>query len=213
MVSPSQDGLRHWIFGYGSIVNEASRLKTLAAQAEEVPAPAALVELASDAGYVRVWNFRAPSGFTATGMQASDTPTEICGVLFESAGALGRFDAREVGYDRIELHATHLHILDGHDTPAATALRAAVAGAKNHKFWTYVPRETAAASEEYPICQTYVDACLVGCLERGGVELATRWVRTTGGWSSYVCAAGIEPATLDTLHLLMAHLPPSADSG
>ena len=48
-----------------------------------------------------------------------------------------------------------------------------------------VPRETSPASDEHPICQTYVDTCLLGCLERGGVSLAERWASTTGGWSVY----------------------------
>ena len=74
---------RNWIFGYGSIISEASRRATLA---EEDPPPAALVELLPEAGYVREWNFRAPSGFTAVGLRASDTPTPVCGVLFEAAG-------------------------------------------------------------------------------------------------------------------------------
>ena len=65
------------------------------------PAPAALVELSAAAGYVREWNFKAPSGFTAVGLRPSDAPLPVCGVLFEACGALGRFDAREAGYDRV----------------------------------------------------------------------------------------------------------------
>ena len=48
------------------------------------PAPAALVELSAAAGYVREWNFKAPSGFTAVGLRPSDAPLPVCGVLFEA---------------------------------------------------------------------------------------------------------------------------------
>ena len=34
-------------------------------------------------------------------------------MLFEACGALGRFDAREAGYDRVELRADQLEVLGG----------------------------------------------------------------------------------------------------
>ena len=125
---------RDWLFGYGSIMSEASRLSTLAAHSQAEPPPAAVVELSAEAGYVREWNFKAPSGFTAVGMRRSDAPAPVCGVLFEAAGSLSRFDAREVGYDRVELLPAQLSVLSGEDTPAAAALRS---GAAHHRFWTY----------------------------------------------------------------------------
>ena len=143
----------HWIFGYGSIMSEASRLSTLTRSESEQPAPAALVELSAEAGFVREWNFRAPSGFTAVGMRYAaagvDVATEVSGILFEAgtSGALNRFDAREKGYDRVALKPEHVRLLDaGH--PAAAALGEARAGDPRHWFWTYVPCETAAATDE-----------------------------------------------------------------
>ena len=62
-------------------------------------------------------------------------------------------------------------MLSGESAPAAVALRSrdiSLHGRSRHRFWTYVPRDTSAASDEHPICQTYVDTCLLGCLERGG---------------------------------------------
>ena len=176
---------RHWLFGYGSIVNETSRRSTvLAVNSQEEPSPAAWVELAASAGYVREWNFQAPSGFTAVGMRRDDHATIIGGVLFEANDSLSRFDARESGYERVELDPSLLSVIDGH--AAATA---ALASPASHRFWTYVPLETHAASEEHPICQTYVDVCVLGCLERGGAEggraLAQRWISTTFGWSQF----------------------------
>ena len=187
----SQWSEHHWLFGYGSIVNEESRLRTLAAHTQDQPPPAAWVELSAAAGFVREWNFRAPSGFTAVGLRrAPDEATEISGVLFEAGvgEALRRFDERETGYERVELDPSLVTVLNKHE--AATAALGQHDGAARHRFWTYVPMETNAASEEHPICQTYVDVCLLGCLERGGSategrQLAVRWVLTTGGWSRY----------------------------
>ena len=185
------DSEHHWLFGYGSIVNEASRLSTLAAHSQEQPPPAAWVELSAEAGYVREWNFRAPSGFTAVGIRHdAGGATEISGVIFEAGigDALKRFDEREMGYKRVELDPSQLKLLHAHEAAGAALQQ----GAPRHRFWTYVPIETNGASEEHPICQTYVDVCLLGCLERGegiaegeGRRLAERWVLTTGAWSRY----------------------------
>ena len=86
---------------------------------------------------MREWNFKAPSGFTAVGLRPSDAPLPVCGVLFEACGALGRFDAREAGYDRVELRADQLEVLGGESAPAALALRSR--DISRHRFWTYVP--------------------------------------------------------------------------
>ena len=152
----------HWIFGYGSIILESSRRSTLAAHSQAEPAPAALVELRDSAGYVREWNFKAPSGFTAVGLRRSDAPLPVCGVLFEAAGALALFDAREAGYDRVALPPEQLEVLAGESAPAAVALRsepprdASRHSRSRHRFWTYVPRDTSPASDEHPICQVRV---------------------------------------------------------
>ena len=170
MADPSEQ----WLFGYGSVINDGSR----AAQSEDEHA--ALVDLLPAAGYVREWNFRAPSGFCAVGLRRASSAEIVCGVLFPaSEETLRRFDTRELGYDRVALDPCHLAVLDG-DARAEAALRSPPA-----RVWTYVPSEPHEPTEEHPICQTYLDLCLEGCLVRGGADLAARWVRTTHGWSQY----------------------------
>ena len=163
-------------------MNESSRLATLAA-AQAPQTPASLVELDAAAGFVREWNFRAPSGFTAVGVRAVDEPQQpISGVLFEvDRAALTRFDSREAGYERVRLDPSHLRAVEEGD---ADGIRDILEGSGS-RFWMYVPQETHAPDEEHPICQTYVDTCLLGLIERGGRALATSWVQATGGWSEY----------------------------
>ena len=156
-----------------------------------------LVALAPSAGYVREWNFRAPSGFTATGLrrarEGERLESEMCGVIFEvAAESLSRFDAREAGYGRVRLAARHFRRLDDGDAAeeclaASGDTNAADANHREqrHCLWTYVPLAPAPPDEEHPICQTYVDVCLLGCLERGGAALAAEWVATTAGWSPF----------------------------
>lgn len=44
--------------------------------------------------------------------------------------------------------------------------------------------ETAEAS--YPIHQSYVDTCMAGCMEAGGVEAAERFVQQTAHWNAHL---------------------------
>jgi tetratricopeptide (TPR) repeat protein len=185
---------RHWVFGYGSIIQEASRLITLGASGSAHPA--AFVELIATAGFVREWSFRAPSGFTALGLRrcGADEAQDVCGVLFGTGddGALQRFDLREKGYERIAVDPRHLRLVfgavdSGTAGIVASALDAAAGadGSSRHRFWAYVPLDPQPANEEYPICQTYLDVVISGCLDCGGKAAAVLMVRTTGGWSQY----------------------------
>ena len=49
------------------------------------------------------------------------------------------------------------------------------------RVWTYIPTTacTLEANADHPICQTYIDTVLGGCLETGGEALATEFINTT----------------------------------
>jgi cation transport regulator ChaC len=84
----------HWVFGYGSIINNESRASSTSDDG------ACFVRLT--AGYVREWSFRSCTGFTALGVREVG-PSEaraIAGVLVavDSDNGLAALDAREVGY-------------------------------------------------------------------------------------------------------------------
>ena len=87
---PNRSEDSDWVFGYGSIINNASR-------ARQVDAPAVDVDLLASAASCE-WNFRAPSGFTAVGLRR-DNSAPINGVLFRVPAA-DAFDSREAGYER-----------------------------------------------------------------------------------------------------------------
>src|SRR5437762_12617927 len=58
------DAPAQFIFGYGSLINTACRNSTASA-----PIPAIPVRVSAAFGYVRAWNDRSPSGFTAFGLR------------------------------------------------------------------------------------------------------------------------------------------------
>lgn len=50
------------------------------------------------------------------------------------------------------------------------------------QFWIVVNHEQVQADPAHPIPQTYVDTCLIGCLETGGEDLARDFLRSTEFW-------------------------------
>ena len=91
-----------FIFGYGSLINTASRNSTASA-----PIPAIPVRVSAAFGYIRTWNDRSPSGFTALGLRkprTGESASTINGVLYPVDGDdMSKFDAREEGYARVEI--------------------------------------------------------------------------------------------------------------
>jgi hypothetical protein len=69
-----------FIFGYGSLINAASRNSTAGN-----PIPAIPVRVSAAFGHIRAWNDRSPSGFTALGLRVprpGEQATTINGVLY-----------------------------------------------------------------------------------------------------------------------------------
>src|SRR5262252_8559008 len=74
----------NFIFGYGSLINTASRNSTSAHPIAAIP-----VRVAAAFGYIRTWNDRSPSGFTALGLRRpapGESALTINGVLYAVEG-------------------------------------------------------------------------------------------------------------------------------
>ena len=188
-VSPRSGPVQDYIFGYGSIINTESRASSGAV------GPVAVAELLPSFGWTRCWNFRKDTGFTALGLQQSAPGMGVCGVVFAVAEQMSVFDEREVGYRRVRVPEAEL-ALRGWGAPAdpgclqpaeqVETLRGSLTTG-SAVVWTYVPEPECAseADSDHPICQTYVDAVLGGCLDCGGEEMAVEMITSTAGWSEY----------------------------
>ena len=152
-------------------------------RARQVDAPAVDVDLLASAGFVREWNFRAPSGFTAVGLRRYNTAHSINGVLFRVPAAEA-LDSREARYERLPIRPPDLRILSPAADDDATRHAAAALAGGRARFWVTC-RSRARARARTPDLPDVRRRLLVGCLERGGAELARRWVQTTGGWSEF----------------------------
>ncbi len=114
-------------------------------------------------GFVRRWNARIPSQkTTALGLEPHDD-AHVNGILIEVAvSELEKFDWREHGYTRVHVPVDR------------------VEGAEVD-VWTYVPDEFILADETHPICHTYLDATVAGCLDVSEA-FAREFVETTLDW-------------------------------
>ena len=136
---------RHYIFGYGSLINSNSR---------------GLTGIAGNSLAVRVQGLeRTWVGWKNMGMRAVAARPMLgacCnGVLFEvPESELEKFDAREHHYIRVQLDLAQVDYLEG-----AQALSV------NAQVWVYLYNHEEQGLISAPIVQSYLDVILLGCQE------------------------------------------------
>lgn len=168
-----------FIFGYGSLIDSESRDSTAAK-----PVPAIPVRVSATFGYIRTWNDRSPSGFTALGLRRAgpgESGLTINGVLYPVEGNdMSAFDAREKGYLRVEVPRQDIEAVSWQALPP------------QGKIWAYVPDRPGKPpgvalpppDAEYPLLQSYIDVVIEGGLEYSP-DFAREIIETTEGWSRY----------------------------
>ena len=167
----------NFIFGYGSLINTASRNSTASEPITAIP-----VRVSAAFGFIRTWNDRSPSGFTALGLRRPE-PGEgaltINGVLYPAGNDMAAFDAREEGYVRVEVPHDQIEAVSWRSLPAEGMI------------WVYVPKADGKEpgvglplpSPDYPMLESYIDVVIEGGLEYGP-DFAREIVLTTQDWSS-----------------------------
>lgn len=169
-----EDGVRHFIIGYGSLIQQASRTSTAPQASPAVP--------------IDVRGFR--RGFFATGQQPGfntvylgivpDAESHFNGVLFNvPAEDVQALDRREGIYCRVAV------------PPSAVTMLQPGMAAPDGVMWVYVnqARSIGLPSDTTPIIQSYVDIFLSGCLDIAEQTslpgFAEDCVTTTTDWSPY----------------------------
>lgn len=203
---------RHFIFGYGSLICHRSRAVTAPSLASKPAMPVLVEHLA------RTWSARIPHqkdstsstgkelkqntndilhGQTAMGIERAWN-TKCIGVLIEVDDVeLDYFDAREGGYDRVEIDLLHIHGLNDNEDledshvvlEKASHKRKSQSESKTSdsgdlddvKVWVYIPHLSLPANKNYPIVQSYVDIIMRGCLDYSS-NFVAHFLNTTHGW-------------------------------
>jgi hypothetical protein len=142
---------QNYIFGYGSLIERASRIST---------APHAQVAFpVSVKGIQRGWFDQMPDahpGLTPTYLGAvEDAEASTNGVVYAVTEAeLAAYIERETGYVATEIEPDRFTFYDG---------RRAAPDARFHYFATKDPK---APNEEHPIVQSYVDIVMTGAMQQ-----------------------------------------------
>ena len=155
-------------FGYGSLVNELTWLQSERRHPERHPAEVQ--------NWTREWGHcvDTPRGTGCVLTASEQAGSRIQGILiYCDAADLAQVDAREAGYDRIELR--HRDVL----SPA---------GNLPEKLYIYKskPSHYRPGGVDYPIWFSYAEAVLHGFLsvfKTGGVD---EFIRSTSGWAAPV---------------------------
>ena len=198
--------VNNFLIGFGSIIQTASR-----AASDPQASDAAPCRISAAWGYVREWNFQAPTAqICALGLRKTrpgEAGATINGVVFPAPDDLSEFDRRENGYMRVPVPRGMIEMLSWHTLPGDANVYVYVPYAPRvvQKYGmdpaTGYPRCCGAEapegldwateapglgleppSLEFPILQTYVDVCLTGCLEYGE-GFAKEFIETTFLWS------------------------------
>ena len=106
---------RDLIVGFGSLINKRSRGTTTGSGGDAC----VCVRVRCGAGgrgfgYLRSWNFRSSTGFTALGLRPalpSDGAASINGVVFRAGESMEALDKREAGYLRVEVPVDFIELL------------------------------------------------------------------------------------------------------
>ena len=167
-----------YIFGIGSLIEQASRMRT---------SPTAMYVLpARVRGYARGWWARTGAvGFSPTFVGAiPEKSASLNGVVYAvSDEELAATNKREAGYTPTDI-TKDVEILTGGPVPKG-------------KVWMYVndftkgkPLKDSLPTAQFPIVQSYVDICLTGCLqiEQGFPDagnFAVEFITSTQEWSKY----------------------------
>jgi hypothetical protein len=166
-----------YVFGYGSLIERASRTRT---NPEAIYAWPARVS-----GYQRGWvhQFAEPVGSTCTFLGAIEKEgAAINGVIFQ-VDDFEKTKEREIGYTAKPLAAGAIEMLDG-------------AGPWDPGRVVYIflsndacISKTGGPTSAVPMVQSYVDMCINGCLEveaqyRSARGFVQEFIRTCTGWNS-----------------------------
>lgn len=168
-----------YVFGYGSLLERASRTRT---NPDAIGAWPARVK-----DFKRGWfhQFKNFVGNTCTFLGAVEAQGTINGVIYPVADLQSTID-REVRYTPTRLKDDQIEMLDG-------AGKWNVASAAVYIFLSNKESisETKAPTREIPMVQSYVDICINGCLELEALyrtvkeSFTQEFILTSSGWNEF----------------------------
>lgn len=153
---------RHFILGYGSLINGESRAMT---------GETGNVWPVKLQGFERHWSVMSVD-YGMSSVAVIEAPEKACnGVLVEVPyDQFPLFDEREKGYQRVMIKAEQLIAYQDDPLPEGT-------------YWVYHTDDVVEPHHRCPIALSYLDVILSGCLEYGDA-FTQDFLTLTKGWTS-----------------------------
>jgi hypothetical protein len=164
---------KHYLVGYGSLLSHDSRSRYSNIYCPNMPIVAH--------GWQREWLAR---GFAdlQTGLGVSQVESaSLNAVLLPIEQISPELRNREQDYQFVEVAPTSL-VAAPESELAQTELNKINANPDTHKIWICANLHKKQANIQYPICQTYLDTCLVGCFDLGIANFAAEFIQNTHFW-------------------------------
>jgi len=182
---PPRNDAAHYIVGYGSLMESASKERTYKNTGENIP-----VQIK---GFRREWNLKGDSiGLDTTYLGVvPHKDSSFNGVIFQLppsenvVESLKSYDVREKFYCRQNVDIKDIKVLAPLKESSSNS-----SATQEKYYWIYVNKEkyTARPTKGYPIVQSYVDVFISGCLELQEKfnlpDFAKKCVESTEGWSA-----------------------------
>lgn len=147
-----------YIFGYGSLMNSASRQLT----GQTSAAVPSIIH-----GFCRSWG-KIDDSYSLSPLVVDRGEGLVNGVLLEvDHKELVEFDRRERGYHRVSV--------------TSEQIESKLNIQNSDEVWVYIKNDAQPPCQQSPIMQTYVDTVLAGCLEISE-QFALQFVEHTIGW-------------------------------
>ncbi len=199
---------KHVVLGYGSLLSRDSRERHSNIFVKGIPVTVS--------GFERAWVTRSVQekqtyvGATPNAtcqLNAQLIPTEINPSL----------KTREKDYRFVEVSINDIHLNISDRVQREIRLETL----STHRFWICETLACEPANDAFPVNQTYIDTCLSGCIEHGGVEEAKAFLKHTQLWHhprindrlqpQYPRAAKVEHQHIATIDALLGganfHIP------
>jgi hypothetical protein len=164
---------KHYLVGYGSLISHDSRSRYSNIFCPNMPIFAH--------GWRREWLARGLADLQ-TGLGVSqDESASLNSVLLPIEQISPELRNREQDYQFVEVDPST--IVAAQESPLAQAEIGKIrANPSHYKIWICANLHKEQANIHYPIYQTYLDTCLVGCFDLGIANFASEFIQSTHFW-------------------------------
>jgi hypothetical protein len=164
---------KHYLVGYGSLLSHDSRSRYSNIFCPNMP-------IVVD-GWQREWLARGLADLQ-TGLGVSQIASaSLNAVLLPIEQISPQLRKREQDYQFVEVDPAT--IVAAEESPLATTeLIKIQSEPDNNKIWICANLHKEQANQHYPIYQTYLDTCLVGCFDLGIENFAAKFIQSTYFW-------------------------------